>query len=54
MQVMCDNQIRLQIIIHDQKVMGLISIDDVVRELIAYQNSVIEQFQSYIAGHKFS
>jgi CBS domain-containing protein len=32
------------------EVMGLISIGDVVREMIAYQKSMIEQLQSYIAG----
>jgi CBS domain-containing protein len=32
------------------EVMGLISIVDVVREMIAYQKSMIEQLQSYIAG----
>jgi hypothetical protein len=32
------------------EVMGLISIGDVVRETIAYQKSMIEQLQSYIAG----
>jgi hypothetical protein len=37
-------------IVNDQKVMGLISIGDVVREMIAYQKSMIEQLQSYIAG----
>jgi hypothetical protein len=32
------------------EVMGLISIGDVVREMITYQKSMIEQLQSYIAG----
>ena len=32
------------------EVMGLISIGDVVREMIAYQKSMIKQLQSYIAG----
>ena len=32
------------------EVMGLISIGYVVREMIAYQKSMIEQLQSYIAG----
>jgi hypothetical protein len=30
--------------------MGLISIGDVVQEMIAYQKSMIEQLQKYIAG----
>ena len=32
------------------EVMGLISIGDVVRKMITYQKSMIEQLQSYIAG----
>jgi CBS domain-containing protein len=50
MQIMTDNHIRHLPIVNDQKVMGLISIGDVVREMIAYQKSMIEQLQSYIAG----
>jgi len=50
MQIMTDNHIRHLPIINDSQVMGLISIGDVVREMIAYQKSMIEQLQSYIAG----
>ena len=50
MPIMTDNHIRHLPIVNDQKVMGLISIGDVVREMIAYQKSMIEQLQSYIAG----
>ena len=50
MQIMTDNHIRHLPIVNEQKVMGLISIGDVVREMIAYQKSMIEQLQSYIAG----
>jgi len=50
MQIMTDNHIRHLPIVNDQKVMGLISIGDVVREMIAHQKSMIEQLQSYIAG----
>ena len=50
MQIMTDNNSRHLPIVNDQKVMGLISIGDVVREMIAYQKSMIEQLQSYIAG----
>jgi len=50
MQIMTDNHIRHLPIVNDQKVMGLISIGDVVREMIAYKKSMIEQLQSYIAG----
>ena len=50
MQIMTDNHIRHLPIVNDENVMGLISIGDVVREMIAYQKSMIEQLQSYIAG----
>ena len=44
------NHIRHLPIVNDSQVMGLISIGDVVREMIAFQKSMIEQLQSYIAG----
>ena len=50
MQIMTDNHIRHLPIVNDQQVMGLISIGDVVREMIAYQKSMIDQLQSYITG----
>ena len=50
MQIMTNNHIRHLPIVNDSQVMGLISIGDVVREMIAYQKSMIEQLQSYIAG----
>jgi len=50
MQIMTDNHIRHLPIVDNQKVIGLISIGDVVREMIGYQKSMIEQLQSYIAG----
>jgi CBS domain-containing protein len=50
MQIMTDNHIRHLPIVNDQRVMGLISIGDVVREMISYQKSIIEQLQSYISS----
>jgi CBS domain-containing protein len=50
MQIMTDNHIRHLPIVNDQDVMGLISIGDVVREMMDHQKSMIEQLQSYIAG----
>ena len=50
MQIMTDNHIRHLPIVNDLEVLGLISIGDVVREMIAYQKSIIEQLQSYISG----
>jgi len=50
MQIMTDNHIRHLPIVNDTQVMGLISIGDVVREMIAYQKTMIDQLQSYISG----
>ena len=50
MQIMTDNHIRHLPIVDDLQVMGLISIGDVVQEMIAYQKSMIEQLQKYISG----
>jgi CBS domain-containing protein len=50
MQIMTDNHIRHLPIVDDLQVMGLISIGDVVQEMIAYQKSMIEQLQRYISG----
>ena len=50
MQIMTDNHIRHLPIVDNLQVMGLISIGDVVHEMIAYQKSMIEQLQKYISG----
>ena len=50
MQIMTDNHIRHLPIVDDLQVMGLISIGDVVQEMISYQKSMIEQLQRYISG----
>ena len=50
MQIMTDKHIRHLPIVNDVQVIGLISIGDVVREMIVYQKSMIEQLQSYISG----
>ena len=43
MQIVTDNHIRHLPIVNDLNVIGLISIGDVVREMISYQKSMIEQ-----------
>lgn len=50
MQIMTDNHIRHLPIVNDRRVMGIISIGDVVREMISYQKSMIDQLQSYISS----
>ena len=50
MKIMTDHHIRHLPIMEKQQVKGLISIGDVVKEMIAHQKSIIEQLHSYIAG----
>jgi signal-transduction protein with cAMP-binding, CBS, and nucleotidyltransferase domain len=50
MQIMTDNHIRHLPMGNGQKRMGLISIGDVVREMIAHQKSMSDQIQSCITG----
>lgn len=50
MQIMTDKHVRHLPILEGERVIGLISIGDVVREMMAHQKSIIEQLHSYIAG----
>ena len=50
MQVMTEHRIRHLPIMEKQQVKGLISIGDVVKEMLAHQKATIEQLHSYIAG----
>ena len=50
MQVMTEHRIRHLPIMEKQQVKGLISIGDVVKEMMEHQKATIEQLQSYIAG----
>ena len=50
MQIMTDKHVRHLPIMEGQRVIGLISIGDVVREMMAHQKAIIEQLHSYIAG----
>ena len=50
MQVMTEHHIRHLPIMEKQQVKGLISIGDVVKEMMAHQKATIEQLHSYIAG----
>ena len=49
-QVMTEHRIRHLPIMEKQQVKGLISIGDVVKEMMAHQKATIEQLHSYIAG----
>lgn len=51
MAIMTDKHIRhLPILDADQKVLGVVSIGDVVKEMISQQRFIIGQLESYIAG----
>ena len=50
MQLMTDHRIRHLPIVDDNKVIGLISIGDVVKEMIVQQKAQIEELQRYISG----
>ena len=50
MQLMTDHRIRHLPIVENSKVIGLISIGDVVREMLVQQKTQIEELQRYISG----
>ena len=50
MQLMTDHRIRHLPILDNSKVIGLISIGDVVKEMIVQQKNQIEELQKYISG----
>jgi len=50
MQIMTDHHIRHLPIMAAHQVLGLISIGDVVREMMAQQKLIIDQLHSYISG----
>ena len=50
MKIMTDHHIRHLPIMDEQNVIGLISIGDVVKEILEEQNRTIEQLKSYIVS----
>ena len=50
MQIMTDKHIRHLPVMQGAQLLGLISIGDVVREMMAEQKHLIEQLESYIHG----
>ena len=50
MKIMADHHIRHLPIMDEQNVIGLISIGDVVKEILEEQNRTIEQLKSYIVS----
>ncbi|WP_369823296.1 CBS domain-containing protein [Limnohabitans sp. JirII-31] len=50
MQIMTDRHIRHLPVLKDGQLIGVISIGDVVREMMAHQKYLIDQLESYIRG----
>ena len=50
MNLMIDNNIRHLPVYDGAKLMGLISVRDVLKEVVDYQKSLIEQLEQYIKG----
>jgi predicted transcriptional regulator len=50
MQIMTDRRIRHLPVVKNEWVIGMISIGDVVREMIEEQKELISQLQAYIHG----
>jgi CBS domain-containing protein len=50
MEMMTDKHIRHLPIVQDEEVIGLVSIGDVVKQLIADQESTIDHLEKYITG----
>jgi IMP dehydrogenase len=50
MAIMTEKHLRHLPVVEGQKVIGLISIGDLVKEIIAGQKFLIEQLESYISG----
>ena len=50
MQIMTDKRIRHLPVVDEQRVVGMISIGDMVKETISSQRFLIEQLERYISG----
>ncbi|MGB1086634.1 MAG: CBS domain-containing protein [Methylophilaceae bacterium] len=48
LQIMTENRIRHLPVVKDDEVVGVLSLGDLVKEMIIYQRSLIEQLESFI------
>jgi CBS domain-containing protein len=52
MALMTDNRMRHLPVVDQGKLLGLISIGDLVKDIISEQKFIIEQLEHYIAGDR--
>jgi CBS domain-containing protein len=52
MALMTDNRVRHLPVIDDDKLIGLISIGDLVKDIISEQKFIIDQLEHYIMGDR--
>jgi CBS domain-containing protein len=52
MALMTDNRVRHLPVVDQGKLLGLISIGDLVKDIISEQKFIIEQLEHYIAGDR--
>ena len=50
MQLMTGNRLRHLPVVDDGKLVGMISIGDLVKDIISEQKFIIEQMENYITG----
>ena len=50
MKIMTESRFRHLPVLKDDKVLGIVSIGDIVRETIIYQKFIINQLEQYISG----
>ena len=51
MRLMTENRVRHLPVVHNEKIVGIVSIGDLVNWIISAQSSTIHQLQTYITGY---